>query len=449
MKKRTRVLITSFLAAAFAVAIGCAVQGHARAAEYRRQLDTGYQHAFAELTTAAAELDTALRKSVYATTPALFSALCTQAYGKAMSAQMAIGELPCGSVELEQTAAFLARAGDYAMYLSRAAADGGCTAEERDTLRGLSSAAVALADTLQSLQSDLNAGSLTLENAEQAEARLAASEDGTVTAGSAFQAVEADFPEVPALVYDGPFSEHLTNRAPKMLEGRPAFSRDEARAAAAAFLDLRPEIFELTAQGEGGLPTWGFTAAVDGGELYVEVTRQGGQVLEVLSSRPVAEVALSRAEALERADTFLRQRGFPELKESYYIDQGGVLTIHFAALDGDVVCYPDLIKVSVALDNGDIVGFESAGYLMNHGGRDLPQPAVSAGQAQAVVGAGLDILAHQLAVIPTSGEYEVLCHEFKCATPEGTHLLVYVNVQTGQEEQLLLLLEDESGTLAL
>lgn len=449
MKKKTKILLVSFLAAAFAVSIGCAVQGHARAARYQRVLDAGYQHAFAELTTAAGELDTALRKGVYATTPALFSALCTQAYGKAMSAQMAIGELPYGSVELEQTAAFLAKAGDYAMYLSRAAADGGCTPEERDTLRGLSAAAAALADTLQSLQSDLNAGSLTLENAEQAEARLSAAERGSVTAGSAFQTVEADFPEVPALVYDGPFSEHLTNRAPRMLEGSPSCSQDEARAAAAAFLGLRPEIFTLTAQGEGELPTWGFTAAVDGGELYVEVTRQGGQVLEVLSSRPVVEAVLSRGEALEQAAAFLRQRGFPEMKESYYIDQGGVLTIHFAALDGDVVCYPDLIKVSVALDNGDIVGFSSAGYLMNHGKRDLQQPAISAGQAQAVVGDGLDILAHQLAVIPTGGQYEVLCHEFKCASAEGTHILVYVNAQTGQEEQLLLLLEDESGTLAL
>lgn len=136
MKRKTRVLTAAFLTAAFAVTAGFAVQGHVRAARYQAVLSAGYQHAFAELTTAVSELDTALQKGVYAATPGLFSSLCTQAYGKALSAQAAIGELPYGNLELEQTAAFLAKTGDYAMYLSRSAAGDGCTQEERDTLRG-------------------------------------------------------------------------------------------------------------------------------------------------------------------------------------------------------------------------------------------------------------------------------------------------------------------------
>lgn len=449
MKRKTRVLTAAFLTAAFAVTAGFAVQGHVRAARYQAVLSAGYQHAFAELTTAVSELDTALQKGVYAATPGLFSSLCTQAYGKALSAQAAIGELPYGNLELEQTAAFLAKTGDYAMYLSRSAAGDGCTQEERDTLRGLSGAASQLSSALRDLQSDLNAGSLTLESVEQAQARLAGTQAGQVTAGSAFQTVEADFPEVPSLVYDGPFSEHLTGRSPQYLAGKGTVTQDEARARAAAFLDLRPEIFELTSQGEGELPAWGFTAAVDGGELYVEVTRQGGQVLEVLSSRPVDEAVLTRAEALDMASAFLKARGFPAMKESYFIDQGDVLTIHFAALEGEVLCYPDLVKVAVALDNGDVVGFESAGFLMNHRTRQLSEAAISESAASQVVGSSLEILSHQLTLIPSGGEYEVLCHEFKCRTQEDTHVLIYVNAQTGQEEQILLLLEDESGTLAL
>ncbi|MFQ9916206.1 MAG: hypothetical protein ACLRWQ_07275 [Flavonifractor plautii] len=54
----------------------------------------------------------------YATSPELFSALCAQAYSKALAAQSALGELPYGNVELEQTAAFLAKTGDYAMALA-------------------------------------------------------------------------------------------------------------------------------------------------------------------------------------------------------------------------------------------------------------------------------------------------------------------------------------------
>ena len=107
------------------------------------------------------------------------------------------------------------------------------------------------------------------------------------------------------------------------------------------------------------------------------------------------------------------------------------------------------MKVSVALDNGRVVGFESEGYLMNHTLRDLPRFPVSLGKAQAALSPELDILSHRLALIPTGGEYEVLTHEFKCQSADGRHVLVYINAQTGQEEKILILLEDESGTLVI
>ena len=59
------------------------------------------------------------------------------------------------------------------------------------------------------------------------------------------------------------------------------------------------------------------------------------------------------------------------------------------------------------------------------------------------------VLAHQLALIPTEGEYEVLCHEFKCQAEDGSHVLIYVNAENGRQERILLLLEDENGSLVL
>ena len=61
-QKKRKVLGIIFLAAAFAVTTGFAIQGHVRAARYRHLLDNGYQHAFAELATAAGELDVSLQK---------------------------------------------------------------------------------------------------------------------------------------------------------------------------------------------------------------------------------------------------------------------------------------------------------------------------------------------------------------------------------------------------
>ena len=451
-KRRVRVLAASFTAAAFAVSVGFGVQGYARAEDYRRQLDNGYRQAFTELTTAAGELDAALEKVTYATTPALFAALCAQAYAKALAAQTALGELPYGNVELEQTAAFFAKAGDYAMSMARGASgEGVCTDESRETLRGLAAAAGELSATLQALQLQLDGGALHPEDVAAVEARLAAAaEDGEpVTSGSAFQTVEADFPQVPTLIYDGPFSEHLSGRTPQMLEGLPQVTEEEARRAAAAFAGLRAEVFTRTSDGAGNLPAWGFSALADGGELYVEITKQGGQVLQMLSSRPVGEAALSRKEGVEQAAAFLEEHGYRDMAPSYFLEGDGILTVHFAPVLDGVYCYPDLVKVGVALDNGDVVSFEAHGYLMNHGAREPAAPAVSADEAAERVDSSLTVLSRQLALIPTGGEYEVLCHEFKCQNADGGHVLVYVNAATGQQERILLLLEDENGTLVI
>ena len=451
-KRRVRVLAASFTAAAFAVSVGFGVQGHIRAEDYRRQLDNGYRQAFTELTAAAGELDAALEKVTYATTPALFATLCAQAYATAQAAQSALGELPYGNVELEQTAAFFAKAGDYAMAMARGASgEGVCTDENRETLRGLAAAAGELSATLQALQLQLDGGVLSPEDVATAEARLAAAqEDGEpVTSGSAFQTVEADFPQVPTLIYDGPFSEHLSSRTPQMLEGLPQVTEEEARRAAAAFAGLRAEVFTRTSDGAGNLPAWGFSALADGGELYVEITKQGGQVLQMLSSRPVGEAALSRKEGVEQAASFLDAHGYQDMAPSYFLEGDGILTVHFAPVLDGVYCYPDLVKVGVALDNGDVVSFEAHGYLMNHGAREPAAPAVSADEAAERVDPSLTVLSRQLALIPTGGEYEVLCHEFKCQNADGGHVLVYVNAATGQQERILLLLEDENGTLVI
>ncbi len=450
-RRRTLVRAASFLLAAFVVVGGLALQARARAEAYRLYLENGYRHAFAELSANLNELDVALQKGIYATSPSMLGVLCTQIYGKAMSAQMALGELPYSNIELEQTAAFLAKAGDYAAALSRSAAvTGVCSDEQREALRGLSAGASDLSARVAGLQSDLMGGAVTLEDLEAAEARLSAAEGGGHTlADSSYQTVESDFPELPSLIYDGPFSEHIAGRTPAMLEGREDVTQDEARLAAARFLDLKPELFTLVSAGSGRLPTYSFSAMVDGGELYVEVTRRGGLVVELLHSRPVESAALSREEAVAAAAAFLTSRGYPNMTESYFIDQGNVLTINYAAQQGEVLCYPDLVKVSVALDNGRVVGFESEGYLMNHTLRDLPRSPVSLGKAQAALSPELDILSHRLALIPTGGEYEVLTHEFKCQSADGRHVLVYINAQTGQEEKILILLEDESGTLVI
>ena len=127
----------------------------------------------------------------------------------------------------------------------------------------------------------------------------------------------------------------------------------------------------------------------------------------------------------------------------------GTVTVNYAYEQGGVVFYTDLIKVEVARDTGDVTGYEAQGYVMHHHERNLPEPQVSAEQAQEKVSKNLTVLSTGLALIPTDGRNEVFVHEFKCEAEDGRHYIVYVNAETGREERVIVLIESENGTLAM
>ena len=450
MTKRSKIRLASFALAALVVCGGLALQARAETAQLRRSLEADTQHAFAELVTGVGEIDAALQKSLYATSPALLSSTCTDIFGKAMAAQMSLGELPFADLRLERTTSFIAQVGDYAYALSRSAADGGISDAERQNLAALSATATQLSGELLRLQADLDEGVVTLAELSQSETELAEQEDGILPAsGNSLQQIESEFPELPTLIYDGPFSQHIAERSPRTLEGMADVSEQEAREAAARFTGLKDSVFELYAVSEGALPTYCFSAPVDGGELTIAVTRQGGKVLTMRNARSVYEESISVEQAVELAKTFLEERGYANMVDSYYTKYDGSVLVNFAYAQDGVICYPDLVKVSVALDNGRIVGFESTGHLMNHMQRELPAVAVDVEVAKSRISTGLNVLSQRLAVIPTSGLNEVFCHEFICENADGRHYIVYVNAQTGKEEKILILLEDENGTLTL
>jgi len=172
-------------------------------------------------------------------------------------------------------------------------------------------------------------------------------------------------------------------------------------------------------------------------------------VLSMLCSRPVGSAAVDPATAVGAAVQFLQANGYSDMAETYYMTHDGVLTVNFAYRQGEVLCYSDLVKVSVALDNGKICGFEARGYLTSHCLRDLTAPEVSAEEARSAVPETLTVLAEQLALVPSDGAYETLCREFKCQAGEDRHYIIYVDAQTGRQHKILILLEDASGTLTL
>lgn len=445
--RRTLVRIVSFSAALLLALLG-GLLIQTQALRRARQINANTcLRAFDQLTSSVEKLDNALEKCVYATTAPMLAALSSEVYAEALEAQQALGELPYANVQLEETAAFVAKTGDYAAALSKSvAAEGGYTGNQLEEVKALYTAAETLTERLSALENGLYDGTAELEDVDAVTERLAALTDAEsdILAGSSYQDIEAEFPELPTLIYDGPFSHHLESREPKLLAGRETVTKDEARAIAADWLSIAESNLSDLAELNGEVPCWVFGAE---DSLTISVTKQGGEVYQFGKDCEAGAETLSREQGMERAVTYLTEHNISGMEATYSVDKGNCLTVNLAFRDGDVLCYPDLIKVEVAMDTGEVVGYEAGGYLMNHTERDNLTPVIGVDKARKLVSQELTIQREGLAVIPTDGEYEALCWEFQCENGEGTHYLVYVNAESGAEQKLLRLVEDESGTL--
>lgn len=436
MKKRSAIRAIAYLAAA-AVCLGIwGTAEHRRAQNAERTVRYQGEYAFAALCEAVENMDAALEKSRYALDGGMTAALCAEAYARALSASAALSHLSFPVQELEETAAFLARTGDYTAYLLRKAGGGEeLSREERENLRSLGDAAAVLSDNLCSLRMDVQAGLVSPDGLSE---ELPALSDS-------FLAMEQEFPELPTMVYDGPFSSAVAERTPRMTRNAEAIGKEQAALIAAGFLGVRSNTAEVEGAVEGKLPAW----RVRLGDATVCVSRQGGFITEALVSRIPSRESLSIEQGVEAAERILWDHGYRNMKESYHLAQDGALTVTFCALEGETICYPDMVKVTVALDDGSLLRFDAREYLTSHEKRQLPAPETDSGALRASLPEELTVLSERLAVIPTAGAEELFCREFICENPDGQHYLVYFNAVTGRQEKILILLEDENGTLSM
>ncbi len=445
MKRRTAAAVISFLSAAVLVLgiVSFVNVRRARRLEYYARAAT--QRAFAELVGDMGELSDDLEKCVYISDGALQSALCAQVYGKALEAQMALSALPYEAQSLQQAAGFISRVGDYACVLSRSVGgNGGYSEEELSNLASLSETASVMAGNLRELQLQLASGTMTMDTA-----LLDTAAEDMPRLSDSIADIESEFPELPTLIYDGPFSDGLRSDDPKLLRGAAEVDEDEARAIAARMLGMNTAALESAGESGGDVPCRRFTASDSGGEYTVSVTKRGGAVWSLLSSHSVREARYSVRDALKLARDIMDATGIDGMEPSYHIVQNGVLTVNFEYVQEDVTCYADLIKIGVALDTGTLQSYDASGYISSHCERTLPAVEVDEASARAALSPALTVEKSAQALIPTDGGGEKLCHEFLCASESGRRCLIYVNAVTGAQERILLLLEDEAGTLTV
>ena len=416
--------------------------------EYRQASENSYNMAFYELVDYVQNVETYLAKSLISSTPEHGAETLTNLWREANLAQSYLARLPIESQELQNTEKFLNQVSDYSYSLSRKNIyDEALTQEDLDNLTELHGYSVDLENMLNQLSEDLNQGRFKWDELTKKGTVAFAQQVDNISKES-FSNLEENFHEYSGLIYDGAFSEHLTSSEPKGLTGEE-ISEEDAKQKAIDFIgeDKCKEVTNMGLSENATIPVYDFSITnYDDNTINISVSKKGGHIVNMNTNRDVSVEIISQEEANNKGKEFLSSKGFENIKETYYLKQEGIVTINYAATQDNVTLYSDLIKVKVALDNGEILGVETTGYLNNHTIRNFTKPKITVDEAKSKLNKNLQLESEGLAMIPTEWKTEIFCYEFK-GKVDDREFLVYINVENGREEDILIITDTPNGTL--
>lgn len=419
--------------------------------QYAIATENTYNLAFYELIDYINDVENYLAKSMISTSAEHSAETLMHVWRQANLAQVYLSQLPISTNELSNTAKFLNQVSDYSHSLARNAIDGqDLTQDELNNLKTLHDYSVDLSNTLEQLSADMGEGRISWkELTEDVDTTFAQQVDNL--SATSFSNIDENFGEYEGLIYDGAYSEHIESSEKKGLVGNEV-TEEEAKQKAISFIG-QDKVHEIKFNGlieNGDIVVYDFSITVKDGDsnnpLTISISKIGGHIVLANYNREVTEEKLQIEEVNQIGKEFLNNLGIPNMEPTYYLKQGGAVTINYAYTQNDVTIYPDLIKLKIALDNGQVLGMETSGYLNNHTERNIPEANISMEEAKETLNRNLQITSEGLAIIPTEWRTEIFCYEFK-GKVNDTDFLVYINVETGEEEDILVIIETPNGIL--
>ena len=377
------------------------------------------RQAFEETVRSVDALSLSLQKSAYASDGGMCSGVCMEAYASALAAEAALSTLPFSTQELEQTAAFLNTAGDYAYSLCPTAARNGFDGVQKEQLAALADSAGAYAAMLRELQTSVNNGLTLMDTLEQPLQNVGGDTSPRVSA--AMLDYEGGLSPKP-LEYDGQYCS-------REQESGGELSSEEALNAAAAAAGVEPRELKQEYEYQGADGRRCYSA----GELLLCVSSRGLE--SMAQSRLVGEGRISADKAAEIAIAFLEKQGFTDLTETGRNEGGGVASFRFSRQQEGAVALDDCVSVSVALDDGSIYSLNALGYC---GKESDAQWTVEESDAREKLTENLRLLSSRRVIIKSAGGRDMACYEFACAGEDDRPVTIYVDAADGSQRRIEL-----------
>ncbi|ASV69172.1 germination protein YpeB [Cytobacillus kochii] len=421
--------------------IGTAVWGYQEHREKNAILinaENNYQRAFHELTYEIDVLHDKIGSTLAMNSRSSLSPALADVWRITSQAHSDVGQLPLSLLPFNKTEEFLAQIGEFSYKTAIRDLDKDpLTDEEYQSLQGLYKQAADIQSELRNVQHMVVKNDLRWMDVETALATNNEAADNTIIDG--FQTVEKTvegYDETdlgPAFVNMQKKDENYQYLEGKEISKKEAVS--EAKKYAQSPDDVKATVAENGEGSDYGFFSVSLRSPKESIETNLDITKKGGYPIWLITARDVKQQKISLEDAHQSAVKFLKDNEFEDLDlfESVQYDQMGVFT--FVSKQDDVRIYPDSIKMKVALDNGQILGFSAEDYLKSHHKRDIPQAVLAKEEAREKINSQLKIMDDRLAIILNDSNEEVLCYEFTGTLGEDTYR-IYINSENGREEKV-------------
>ena len=247
----------------------------------RQTSENTYNMAFYELVDYVENVETYLAKSLISTTPQHGAETLTNLWREANMAQTYLARLPIESQELEKTQKFLNQVSDYSYSLSRKNIyDESLNEEDLNNLKDLHNYSVELENILNQLSEDINLGRIKWGELTK-KGNVAFAQQVSTESKDGFSSLEENFHEYSGLIYDGAFSEHLTNEEKKGLTGED-IDEESAKGVVVSLLgnEKIKDISSLGLSENATIPAYTFSIKTnDDKNINVSISKKGGHII--------------------------------------------------------------------------------------------------------------------------------------------------------------------------
>lgn len=411
----------------------------------KQEVQSGYNRALYDFVSNVNNVKNEMLKLKISTNDTYTLTTISSIFAKSNSAKANLDILPFSQDSSDNTSKFLNQLSDFSYNLMRNILNGDKVENYMKNINSLYKKVEELSKVTEEIYADLNSGRIKWDELKKVgdEKMKTANANEEV---SSVNSIGKTFTEYEGIIYDGAFSNHILTLKPAYLTDKE-LSSDEVKDILRAKINI--DNIQFREEMNGRIPLYVYEANIRDNDITktIYATKNDGKIYQMISDRSINEEKISIEEARESARAFIQKLGIEDIEPTYYLKQDNMVTISYAAIQDDVIIYSDLIKVKVALDNGEIMTFEANGYIYNHKEREI-SPTQNIEDARNTLNSGITITDERMAIIPTDSKDEVLTYEFK-GIVEDQEFLVYVNADTLVTEKMYILLETPGGTLAI